>query len=185
MYCTESAVLDHFWPPNIQCLWPAIPLWHQMYSVRSLLDAHFNLLDYRRHLCLLHLFIYDSTSRRYNLSFTMSSDPLMSCLGAVPGSLLSSMSVCPECWQLSDWLTVIKWLAIRSWITECSLNQILPYRIWNTFSHGLSSIATIWLLKKRLTFNSICCRGSVGSVCWHRIAMDLYFSVLCIRKTVA
>jgi hypothetical protein len=32
---------------------------------------------------LLHLFIYDSTSRHYNLSFTMSSDPLMSCLGAV------------------------------------------------------------------------------------------------------
>jgi hypothetical protein len=37
---------------------------------------------------LLHSFIYDSTSRRYNLSFTMSSEPLMSCLGAVLGSLL-------------------------------------------------------------------------------------------------
>jgi hypothetical protein len=32
---------------------------------------------------LLHCFIYDSTSRYYNLCFTTSSDPLMSCLGAV------------------------------------------------------------------------------------------------------
>jgi hypothetical protein len=37
---------------------------------------------------LLHSFIYDSTSRRYTLSFTMSSDPLLSYLGAVLGSIL-------------------------------------------------------------------------------------------------
>jgi hypothetical protein len=33
------------------------------------------------------LFISDSNSRHYSLSFTMSSDPLMSCLGAVLRSL--------------------------------------------------------------------------------------------------
>jgi hypothetical protein len=61
-----------------------------LYSVWPLLDAKCNLLGYRTHLDLLHWFIYDSTSRRYNISFTMSSDPLMSCLGAVLGSLLCS-----------------------------------------------------------------------------------------------
>jgi hypothetical protein len=52
------------------------------------MDASCNLLDYRRHhsICYIHLF---TTSRRYNLSFTMSYDPLMACLGAVLGSPLS------------------------------------------------------------------------------------------------
>jgi hypothetical protein len=49
---------------------------------------------------LLHSFISDSTSHHYNLSFTMSSDPLMSCLGAVLGSLL-----CLSRMLTANWLT--------------------------------------------------------------------------------
>jgi hypothetical protein len=45
-------------------------------------------------LCLWHSFIADSTSWHYNLSFTLSTDPLMSCLGAVPWSLLVSKADC-------------------------------------------------------------------------------------------
>jgi hypothetical protein len=41
------------------------------------------------------------TSRRYNLSFTMSSDPLMPCLGAVLRSLLLL--------NAGRWLTIINW----------------------------------------------------------------------------
>jgi hypothetical protein len=62
-----------------------------LYNVRSLMDANCNLLGLQMTpLNLLHSFIYDSTSRYYNLFFTTSSDPLMSCLGAVLGSLLCS-----------------------------------------------------------------------------------------------
>jgi hypothetical protein len=49
----------------------------------------------------------------------------------------------------------------------------------------VSSVATIWLLKKRLTVKSIRCHGSMGFSCRHCVAMDLYFSLPCIRKTVA
>jgi hypothetical protein len=73
-----------------------------LYNVWSLLDAKCNLLGYRRPLDLFHSFIYDSTSRHYNLSFTMSSDPLMSCLGAVLGSLLClSWMLTANYWLLS------------------------------------------------------------------------------------
>jgi hypothetical protein len=55
-----------------------------MYNVWPLLNAKCKLLGLlTTPLDLLHLFIYDSNNRHYNLSFTMSSDPLMSCLGAV------------------------------------------------------------------------------------------------------
>jgi hypothetical protein len=36
-----------------------------------------------------------------------------------------------ECWQLTDWLTLINWLCLC-----VSLNPVFPYRIGNTFSHG-------------------------------------------------
>jgi hypothetical protein len=48
----------------------------------------------------LHRFIVDSTSWYYNLSFTISSDPLMS----RGGPLMSSP---PDGWLLTDWLLVV------------------------------------------------------------------------------
>jgi hypothetical protein len=60
-----------------------------MYNVCALLDAKYVTCWVTEDTFLfVTLFIYDSTSRRYNPSFTMSSDPLMSYLGAVLGSLL-------------------------------------------------------------------------------------------------
>jgi hypothetical protein len=46
----------------------------------------------------------------------MSSGPLLSCLGAVLGSLLCSF-VCPQCWQLTNWLTISNWLCSKVKVT--------------------------------------------------------------------
>jgi hypothetical protein len=131
----------------VQCLWSLVPLGRRMYSVWGtwplltakctmfwpLLDANCNLLCYRRPLNLLHSFIYDSTSRHYNLSFTMSSDPLLSCLGAALGSLLSSISVCPECWQLTGWLLLTE---SESYVTTDSQSASLS---WYKHPSGLTT----------------------------------------------
>jgi hypothetical protein len=58
----------------------------------------------------LHSFIADSTSRYYNHSFTLSSDLLMSCLGAVRWCPLftkaaGQLTSCLECWPLSNWMS--------------------------------------------------------------------------------
>jgi hypothetical protein len=47
---------------------------------------------------LVYLRLHESSLQ---FLLTMSPDPLMSCLGAVLGSLLL------ECWRLTDWLAVI------------------------------------------------------------------------------
>jgi hypothetical protein len=80
------------------------------------MDAKCNLLGYRGHhsICYTRLF-YDSTSRHYNLSFTMSSGPLTSCLGAIFGSL----SVLNADSQLTD--LTIHWLLSSLSLTESSL----------------------------------------------------------------
>jgi hypothetical protein len=59
-----------FFSNTVQC---CVTAGRQLYNVRL----------QKTPLDLLHSFIYDSTSRCYNLSFTMNSDPLLSCLGAV------------------------------------------------------------------------------------------------------
>jgi hypothetical protein len=102
---------------------------------------------------LLHSFIYDSTSRRCHLSFTMSSDPLMSCLGAVLGSLLS-LSV----------LNADSWLTFSSRVSRCLFSLLCPLsesvalyieclrlEYKTPFLTIVFCVATIWLLKKRLT----------------------------------
>jgi hypothetical protein len=94
-----------------------------------------NLLGYRRHRSVsITLFIYDSTTRRYNLSFTISPDPLMSCLGAVLGYLLCSFFyLC-----LSRMLTANSgWLCLCLSLCVCRpLNPVFAYGIGNTLSQG-------------------------------------------------
>jgi hypothetical protein len=82
-YCTVFVVCNLTMTPNVQCL-AVLDNFTLRVHYLSLLNT--NLQPARllkTPLDLLHLFIYDSTSRHYNLSFTMCYDHLMSCLGAV------------------------------------------------------------------------------------------------------
>jgi hypothetical protein len=86
---TDYNINWHIYVHIVQCLWYWTTSDHQTYIVWPLMEAKMELARLQKTpFCLLHLFIYDSTSRRYNLSFTMNFGPLMSCLGAVLGSLL-------------------------------------------------------------------------------------------------
>jgi hypothetical protein len=110
--CTVFTVLDHFWPPNVPCLRYWATSDHQMYRVygpgpllttKCTMFGHWwtpicNLLCYWWHCSICHTGLF--TTPLIVVTFflvTMSSDPLISCLGAVLGSLLS--------WMLAaDWL---------------------------------------------------------------------------------
>jgi hypothetical protein len=123
LYCTVSAVLDHFWPPNVQCL------------------ANFNLLGYWWHHSICYTGLFTTLLVVVTIFLvTMSSGPLISCLGAVLGCLLSS-----ECWQLTDWLTVINWLLA---VEMYSLKRISRAGYRAPSLTVVSSVATIWLLRK-------------------------------------
>jgi hypothetical protein len=150
-----------------------------MYNVGLLVDA--NLYYVARLLMkpfnLLHWFIYDSTSHHYNLSLQW----VLTFWCLVSERYLDLF--CPECWQLTDWLTVLNWLLVNL-LTDCFvtgfwLSRSIPFKQISRTGYRtpsltvVYSVAIISLLKKRLTVRS---RGSMGSVCWHRVAMDLYLS---------
>jgi hypothetical protein len=151
---------------------------------------------------LLHLFIYDSTSRHYNLwlQWVMTLWCLVSERSLDLFSGLSSISVCPECWQLAD--LNIHWLfSSLSLICVCRpLNRVFASGIEDAFSHGCIFRCNNWLLKKLLTVKNCCaayrvavgtqqfglcyvsyvaaclcirCHGSMRSACRHCVAMDL------------
>jgi hypothetical protein len=89
---------------------------------------------------LLNSFIYDSTSRSYNLSFTMRSDPLMSYLGAVLGSFLC-----------------LSWMLTANWLADCSIFSCLFSSLsvikskskshceWRSVSHYVLVSSPIWV----------------------------------------
>jgi hypothetical protein len=97
---------------------------------------------------LLHSFISDSTSRRCDLSFTMSSDPLMSCLGAVLGCLLCSFFYLCLSWMLTaDWLLLTDsgyvWMLLKSSLCVRNRRHFVA-RL------ALSWIPTIWFRRRRI-----------------------------------
>jgi hypothetical protein len=61
-------------------------------------------------------------------------------------------------------------------------NRIHPVTRFTLPVLALPWIPIIWWFKKHLTINSIRCHGSMRSACRHCVAIDLYFSVPCIRK---
>jgi hypothetical protein len=75
-----------------------------LYSVGSLLDAKCNLLGYRRHHSVRYTGLF--TTPLVVITISLSSDPLMSCLEAVLGSLLCSFFYLCLSWMLTaNWLT--------------------------------------------------------------------------------
>jgi hypothetical protein len=84
-----------------------------------------------------------------------------------------------ECWQLTDWLLLTdSWLSRSNPLSRSSRPDIahLLSRLYLP-SQQFGSLGN-------LTVNSIRCNRSMRSACRHCVAMDLYFSVSCIRKTV-
>jgi hypothetical protein len=85
------------------------------------------------------------------------------------------------------WLTSSNWLdysssclvtdlTFRGWLLAAEIHlfkQIRPDQIQNTFLHDLSSIATIWLPKRRLTVDSICCHEDVFSFWGNTLILSL------------
>jgi hypothetical protein len=147
-------------------------------------------------LCLWHSFIYDSTSRYYNLSLNWVQTPW--CL--VSGRFLDVFSsrrlaanwllvVTCNLSTIRDWLgnlsTIRNWFGnlstIRDWLgtylthsgcRDPSLN-ICADRIEHTLSHSWSSIATSWLLRRCPTFNGIRCHGDVLSFRGNTLILSL------------
>jgi hypothetical protein len=107
-----------------------------LYNVRSLLDASCNLLDYWRHrsVCYTSLFATPLVVVTISLlQWVLTLWCLVSERSLDLFSVLSSISVCPECWQLTDWLTI---LCLSICVCR-SLNPVFAYRIEYILSQGL------------------------------------------------
>jgi hypothetical protein len=108
LYCiwplldTKCTVYGHCWTPNVLCMATA---GHQMYCVWPLMDAKCNLLRYSWHhsICYTSLF----TALRVVITISPYNEFWPSDVLSRSGALISSSS---ECWQLTDWLTLINWL---------------------------------------------------------------------------
>jgi hypothetical protein len=113
------------------------------------MDANCNLLGYEIHhwICYTRLFLTPWVIITIFL-VTLSSDPPLSCLGAVLWCCLS--------WMLAaDSLAVINWLFTLKQISRTGYST--PCREVH------ASIAMSWLLKKQLTVDSICYHRDVFS----------------------
>jgi hypothetical protein len=146
--------LSHFWTPNVPC-------WQY-------------LLGYTLHHSVCDTVLLPTPRVDITVSFTLSTDPLMSCLGAIPWCLNLSKAGC--------WLTSRCRLYFATGSVTCQLFvfvdclrlvraaeiQVLK-RTYTDRKQDTSlyssdtSIATSWLLRRCPTCNGIRCHGNICS----------------------
>jgi hypothetical protein len=106
-----------------EIIWTIIPC-----SVCPLMDANRNLLVYRWHrsICYTRLFTTPLVVITVSLlQWVLTLWCLVSERSLDLFSVLSSISVCPECWQLTDWLLSLFFLSGR--VSRCLFSPSVSY----------------------------------------------------------
>jgi hypothetical protein len=143
-----------------------------LYNVGSLVDANCTCLVYMIHHLICYTVLFPSllvVITIFPVTLTMSSGPPISCLGAVLWCLVlnagSRLWLTSRNWLFFTTVLLAIWMLLKSSPSVPNIGHLVARFIFPP--------ATIWLLMKRLTVDSIHCHGDVFSFWSNTLLLSL------------